>query len=160
MDLNLTLFGEVITFAILVFVTVKFIWPPLTKAMDARQKQIADGIAAAERSQKSLNLAREKIRKDLKAAKTDAVTILNQASRQAAQTLEEARKQAGVEGAKIIASAKDDITAEVILTKQNLQKYIADLVIAGTEKVLQEKLTAEIDQKLVDRIIEELKVGQ
>lgn len=156
MDINVTLFGEIITFALLVWVTMKYIWPPLTKALDARQKKIADGLEAAEKSKRNLELTEKNITKQLREAKLSASTIIDQANQRVAQMIEEAKQTASEEGKKLLTVAQSGIAAETENAKHLLQKEIANIVLEVTHKVLQQKITPEINQQLVDQFIVEI----
>ncbi len=156
MNINATLIGEMITFAILVWVTMKYIWPPLQKAMRDREKKIADGLEAAERGQKSLQLAEQRATKQLKQAKIEAENIKNDANMQAAQLVEKGKEKAQQEAKKIFTSAQSDIATEAEKTKQQLRGQIATLVLAAAEKVLQGSIDAAANQKLIDKFIEEI----
>jgi F-type H+-transporting ATPase subunit b len=156
MDINLTLFGEIITFALLVWVTMKYIWPPLLKAMDERQKKIADGLEAAEKSKRNLELTEKNITKQLREAKIEASVIIDQANQRMAAIIEEAKKNASEEGKKMLAVARSGIATEVENAKQQLQKELAGMVMTTTAKILQQQINPEINQKLVDQFITEL----
>jgi F-type H+-transporting ATPase subunit b len=157
MDINLTLFGEMLTFAILIWVTLKYIWPPISKAMHDRQKLIADGLAAAERGEKSLELAKKAIKNQFQKSKLDAAEIINQTDRRVAQMLEEAKRKADVEGAKILELAREEVSAEMEKARRELERQLIDLVFLVSEKVLEQNLSAQMDSLIVDRYIAELK---
>jgi F-type H+-transporting ATPase subunit b len=156
MDINMTLFGEMITFAILVWATMKYIWPPLTKAMQERQQKIASGLAAAERGQHALEIAQKNVAQQLQKAKDKAASILDQAHQQATNVIEEGRVKAQDECTKILAKAKLDLEQEINKTKQELQHQTAGLVIDTVEKVLQQKIDSSTQQKLVKQVITEI----
>jgi F-type H+-transporting ATPase subunit b len=156
MDINLTLFGEIITFALLVWVTMKYIWPPLVKAMAERQKKIADGLAAAEKSQRNLELTEKNIANQLREAKIEAAAIIAQTNQRSAQMIEEAKVKASEEGKKMLVVAKMGINAEVENAKQELRKDAAAMVLAITSKILKQEITPDINQKLVDQFIAEI----
>jgi len=156
MNLNVTLLGELITFMVLVWVTMKFIWPPMLKALQDREKKIADGLEAAERGQKNLELAQAKIKTQLQAAKTDASDILEQANLRSAQLIEAAKETAITEAKKIHDLAKSDVAKEVETARLDLQKQVADLVIKATEKVLQQNIDVAANRKLINKVIEEI----
>ncbi len=156
MNINLTLFGELITFAILVWVTMKFIWPPISKAMQEREQKIADGLAAAEKGKKTLELAEDRSKKQLRQTRIDATKIVDQANQRAAQVVEEAKTRASTEGKKLLALAKTDIAREHDKAKDQLRQQIASLVIETTEKILQRNVDDKINKGLVDKVIEEI----
>jgi len=156
MNINVTLFGELITFAVLVWVTMKYIWPPLTQAMQNRQQKIADGLEAAEKGQKSLDLAKEKVKTQLKNAKHQAVDIIDQANMSAAKLVEAGKDKAHEDAKKILALAQSDVATQAEKAKQQLHGEIATLVIAATRKVLQKNIDVNANQKLIDKFIEEI----
>ena len=156
MNINMTLFGEMLSFAILVWVTVKYVWPPLTKAMQERQEKIASGLAAAERGQHALEIAQKNVAQQLQVAKDKAASILDQAHQHATNVIEEGRVKAQDECAKILAKAKLDIEQEVNKTKRTLQNQTADLIIDTVAKVLQQKIDSTEQQKLIKQIITEI----
>jgi F-type H+-transporting ATPase subunit b len=156
MDINMTLFGEMITFAVLVWATMKYIWPPLTKAMQERQQKIAAGLAAAERGQHALELAQKNVNQQLQAVKTKAALILDQAHQQATNLIEEGRINAQNEYAKILTKAKLDLEQEINKTKRELQQQTANLVIAATKKILQQKVDETTQQQLINQLIAEI----
>jgi len=156
MSINITLLGEMLTFAVLVWVTMKYIWPPLTKVMEERQKKIAAGLEAAQQGQYALELAQKNIAGQLHEAKAKVVVILDQANQQANNLIEESRIKAQSECAKILAKSKLDIEQEINKTQQELQQQTASLVIAATEKILQQKIDAATQQKLINQLIAEI----
>jgi F-type H+-transporting ATPase subunit b len=153
MDINITLLGEMLTFAVLVWVMMKYIWPPLMKAIEERQQKIADGLAAAERGKNELELAQTNIAEQLRQTKNKAIVILNQASAQANDCFEKKKAEAEEERIKLLAQAKIDIEQEVNSAKYILQQQTADLVIAATEKILQQKIDSVAQKKLVNELI-------
>ncbi|CAL7963365.1 ATP synthase subunit b 1 [Gammaproteobacteria bacterium] len=156
MDINITLFGEMLTFAVLVWATMKYIWPPLIKIMEERQKKIAAGLEAAQQGQYALEAAQKNIAGQLNGAKAKVAIILDQANQQANNLIEEGRIKAQSEYAKILAKSKLDIEQEINKTKQELQQQTASLVIAATEKILQQKIDTATQQKLINQLITEI----
>jgi F-type H+-transporting ATPase subunit b len=156
MDINITLFGEMLTFAVLVWFTMKYVWPPITKTMQERQQKIANGLAAAERGQEDLKLAQKEVLVQLNEAKTKAVSMLEQASLRANNLIEESRLKAQNESETMLIQAKADIAQEINKTKVELQQQTINLVIAATEKLLQQQVDDATQQKLTNQIITEL----
>ena len=152
MNLNLTLFGEMITFAIFVWFTMRFVWPPLMKAMEDRREKIAAGLAAAEKGKRDLELAQHKVTELLTEAKAQAAQLIESASHRANHIVEEAKAQAREEGDRLLAIAKMDIAREYVLARDTLMTEISSLVIAGAEKVLQH----EVNKSANDRIVLEM----
>lgn len=153
MDINVTLFGEMLTFAVLVWVMMKYIWPPLMKVIQERQEKIAEGLEAAEKSKHELELTKASISEQLNIAKTQAVAVLDRAHQQAEVFIEESRILVQAERAKMLVQAKLDLEREVNRIKRELQQQTADLVIAATEKILRQKIDSATQKKLIDELI-------
>lgn len=156
MNINLTLLGQMITFMILVGVTMKYIWPPMMKALDDRRKQIADGLEAAERGHHELELARHRATDYLRDAKVEAAKILDQASGRATRIIEDAKETARVEGQRLVNLAKDQIAQEAQMAKQQLLKQVASLAMSSAEKILEKKIDESVNNQLVDQLIDEI----
>lgn len=156
MTINLTLIGQMITFALLVWFTMRFIWPPLMKAMHERQKKIADGLAAAERSNRELELAKHQATKVLREAKLEASHIIEQANKRALQIQEEAREQARSDSHRILQNAEQEIQQLLNNAKHDLQKQIATVAMAGAEKILRKEITPDFHQVLLEQLAGEI----
>lgn len=156
MDINASLLGQAITFALLVIFTMKFVWPPLTNMMDERAKRIADGLAAADRGKQDLELAEKRAADKLREAKQQATDIIAQAEKRAAQIVDEAKDVARVEGERLIAGAKAEIDQEVYRAKESLRAQVADLAVAGAEKILRKEIDASKHAGLLASIQAEL----
>jgi len=143
MNINLTLFAQAATFAIFIWFTAKFVWPPLSRAIEARQKQVAEGLAAAERGKQDLQQAGVRTEAMLKEARDKAQEILAQAERRASQIIEEAKTSAGEESSRIKAGAMAEIDQEVSRARETLRTQVASLAVAGAEQILRR----EVDQK-------------
>jgi F-type H+-transporting ATPase subunit b len=155
-NINLTLLGQMISFMIFVGVTMKYIWPPMMKALDARRKTIADGLEAAERGHHELELARHKATEKLRDAKLDAAKIIDQATQRGARMIEDAKDKAREEGERLIALAKEQIAQETQHAKQQLIQQVASLVVVGAEKILGQKVDQSTNNHLVDQLIDEI----
>ncbi len=131
MNINLTLIGQLIAFAIFVWFCMKFVWPPITGAMDARQKKIAEGLDAAGRAERDLRLAQEKATEMLRDTKKTALEILDKANKTASEIVEEAKHTARTEGERLIANAKTEIDLEVNRVKEDLRAQVSVLAVAG-----------------------------
>ncbi len=153
MNINLTLLGEMLTFAVLVWVMMKYIWPPLMKALEERQQKIAAGLEAAERGKRALELAKDNVAEQLRQTKAEAAAMLSQAGEQASELAEKVRATAEEERVKILAQAKIDIEQEVNKAKDILQQQMAGLVIMATEKILKQKVDDVTQKKLIDELI-------
>lgn len=156
MNINLTLFGQTIAFAIFVWFTMKFVWPPITAAMQARQKKIAEGLDAAGRAQRDLQLAQEKAAQMLRESKEQAAQILDKANKTANAIVEEAKQQARSEGERLLASAKAEIEVEVNRAKDQLRAQVAALAVAGAEKILESSVDDKAHTDLVAKLASQL----
>lgn len=156
MNINLTLFGQTIAFAIFVWFTMKFVWPPITAAMQARQKKIAEGLDAAGRAQRDLQMAQEKAAQTLRETKEQAAEILDKANKTANAIVEEAKQQARSEGERLLASAKAEIEVEVNRAKDQLRAQVAALAVAGAEKILESSVDAKAHNDLVAKLASQL----
>jgi F-type H+-transporting ATPase subunit b len=156
MNFNLTLIAQAITFAILVLVIVKFVWPPLLNAIETRQKEIADGLAAAQEGRSALDVAAKKSEVTLNEAKQKASEIVVQAEKRATQIIEEAKSTAKVEGERIIAGAKAEIDQEVNRAKEGLRSQVSVLAIAGAEKILRKEIDGKAHSDMLSKLAAEL----
>ncbi|MBA2657285.1 MAG: F0F1 ATP synthase subunit B [Tatlockia sp.] len=156
MEINMTLVVQMLVFLAFVWFTMKFVWPPLSKAMEERQDKIADGLAAAERGRKELELAQHRVTDDLKHAKLQASTIIEKANRRAAQLVEEAKEEAKLEAQKQTKIAQEQLLQEINHAKDSLRKQVAQLAVAGAEKILSREIDAKTNSVLLDNLIEEL----
>lgn len=156
MNINLTLFGQTISFAIFVWFTMKFVWPPITAAMQARQKKIAEGLDAAGRAQRDLQLAQEKAAQTLRETKEQAAEILDKASKTANAIVEESKQQARSEGERLLVAAKAEIEVEVNRAKDLLRTEVAALAVAGAEKILEASVDSKAHNDLVAKLASQL----
>jgi F-type H+-transporting ATPase subunit b len=152
----LTLFGQTISFAIFVWFTMKFVWPPITAAMQARQKKIAEGLDAAGRAQRDLQLAQENAAQTLRETKEQAAEILDKASKTANAIVEESKQQARSEGERLLVAAKAEIEVEVNRAKDQLRAQVAALAVAGAEKILESSVDAKAHNDLVAKLASQL----
>ena len=156
MNINLTLIGQLIAFAIFVWFCMKFVWPPITGAMDARQKKIAEGLDAAGRAERDLKLAQEKATEMLRDTKKTAAELLEKANKTASEIIEEAKAQARVEGERLVANAKAEIDLEVNRVKEDLRAQVSVLAVAGAEKILGSSVDASAHNQLVEQLAAQL----
>lgn len=156
MNINATLLGQAISFALFVWFCIKFVWPPLMNAIEERQKKIADGLADAGRAAKDLELAQIKATEQLKEAKVTANEIIEQANKRKAQIVEEAKVEAQTERAKIIAQGQAEIENERNRVKDDLRKQVALLAIAGAEKILERTIDPEAHSDIVNKLVAEI----
>ncbi|MEN9947112.1 MAG: hypothetical protein RLZZ293_1498 [Pseudomonadota bacterium] len=153
MNINATLLGEVITFALLVIFTMKYVWPPINNMLEERAKQISDGLAAAEKGKQQLLDAEANIAQELKNIQNRAGEIIANAEKRADQIIEESKQKARIESEKIIADAKSQIEQDFLHMKEDLRLRVSELVIRGAEQVLR----VEIDQSRHEKILAQLK---
>ena len=156
MNPNITLLGQMITFAILIWFTVKFIWPPLMKAIEDRQKKIAEGLAAADNAQKNLAQAEEKVNEELKLARNKANEIIEQAHQRANQIVDQAKNDAVVEANRQKAMAEADIAASANRVREDLRKQVSALAVSGAEKLLKREIDANAHKALIDELAAQL----
>jgi F-type H+-transporting ATPase subunit b len=156
MNINATLLGQFITFAILVWFTMRYVWPPMTKAMHEREMKIAAGLEAAERSKRELEMGEQKVMAMISEAKSEASHIIEQANKRSAQFLDQAKEEAREEQKRIIALAQEEIVREVNQTKEALKKQLAILAIAGAEKIVRHHLDSAKQMALLDEFVAEI----
>lgn len=156
MDINATLFGQLITFGILVWFTMKYVWPPITKTMHEREKKIASGLEAAERSQRELEMAEHKALTIIREAKQQANQIIEQANLHSAKLIEEAKSNAKVEGQRIVDLAQGDIQREITQAKEMLKSQLVSLAVSGAEKIIQRNLDGKIQNDLLNELAAEI----
>jgi len=155
-NINLTLFGQMLAFVIFVWLCMKYIWPPILAAMAEREKKIADGLAAADRASHDLELAQEKAVERMKEAKEEAAGIIDAANKRAGQVIEEAKEAAVAEADRVKASAQAEIEQETNRAREALRSQVAALSLAGAEKVLGAEIDQQAHQELVDKLAAEL----
>jgi F-type H+-transporting ATPase subunit b len=156
MSITATFIFQMIVFLILVGFTMKYIWPPITAALDARAKKIADGLSAADRAKAELNTANKRVEEQLAAARTDAAQRLADAERLANSMIEEAKSRASEEGAKIVAQAKADAEQEAMKAREALREQVAALAVKGAEAILRKEVNPAVHADLLARLKTEL----
>ena len=152
MNLNLTLFAQAVTFALFIWFTVKFVWPPLLRAIETRQKTIADGLAEAERGRSSLADAQKQTAQILRDARNRAQEVMAAAEKSASQRIEESKSQAKTEGERLVAAAHAQIQQEVQSARQVLREQVALLAVAGAEKILKREVDAKAHASMLDQL--------
>lgn len=152
MNINATLLGQMLAFGILIWFTMKFIWPPLLAAIDERRKTIADGLSAAERAAQSLKDASTKSDEELKAARHQAAEIIASANKQAAQLLEQAKEHAGFEAERIRSAAKGELDREVAVAREVLKDKVGTLAVMGAAAILKREVDAKAHADLIGEL--------
>ena len=143
MSITFTLIAQAIVFALFIWFTAKFVWPPLMRAVEDRQKKIADGLAAAEKGNRSLAEASVKTEEQLKAARAQAQEILAAANKQAGQVVEQAKGTAQSEAERIKAAAREDVDREINRAREALRKQVGELAVAGAAQILKREINAQ-----------------
>lgn len=156
MNITVTLFAQMAAFILLIVFVNKVLWGPLSKMMEDRQKRIADGLSAADRAAKDLELAQEKAAGEIRAAREQGAQIVAMANKRASEIVEEAKGQARVEGDRILAAAKAEVDQEAHRAREQLRKQVAVLAVAGAEKVLSKSIDAKVHGELLDKLAAEL----
>jgi F-type H+-transporting ATPase subunit b len=156
MNLNLSMVAQAITFAAFIWFTVKFVWPPMLRAIEARQKTIADGLAAAEQGKRSLETSSKQAEAAIQDARGRAQDIIGQAEKRAAQMIDEARNAAKAEGNREKLAAKAEIEQEVTRAREQLRDRVASLAVAGAEKILRREVDAKAHGELLESIKRQL----
>ncbi len=156
MDINATILGQVVAFAIFVWFCMKFVWPPLITAMNARAEKIAHGLQAADQAGKDLELAKEKAAETLREAKHQAAALIEQANKRANQMVEEAKDQARAEGERLKSAAQSEIEQEINRARETLRAQVAALSIAGAEKILATSVDQAAHSKMLEQLAAEL----
>jgi len=155
-NINATLIGQSVAFFIFVVFCMKFVWPPVITALRERQKKIADGLDAANRANRDLELAHEKVANQLRDAKGQAAEIIEQAKRRATQIVDEARDQARVEADRVKAQAQAEIEQEINSTKDALRTQLGGLAVLGAEKILGSTIDQNAHAELVSKLAAEI----
>ena len=156
MNLTATMIGQSITFAFFVWFCMKYIWPPIINALETRKKQIADGLAAADRGKHSLELAARQAADNMRDAKAQAAEVLAQAEKRAAQMVEEAKQAAKEEGERQLAAAQANIAQETNRARESLREQVAALAVSGAEKILRREINPQTHADLLAQLKAEL----
>ena len=159
MNLNATLIIQLVVFLILSLVTMKFIWPPLIKAIEERQRKIAEGLASSERAEKSLADAKASATDIIKEARVQANKIVEQANRRSNEVVEEARGTAIAEGQRLLADARNEVTLESNRAREQLRREVALIAVAGAGKLLGREIDAKAHAELLDQLALEIERG-
>ena len=156
MSINATLFFQIIVFFVLVWFTMKFVWPPITKALDERAQKIADGLAAADRAKTELAAANQRVEKELSESRNVTASRLADAERRAQAIIEEAKARATEEGNKIVAAARAEAEQQSVKAREVLREQVSALAVKGAEQILRKEVDAGIHADLLNRLKTEL----
>lgn len=156
MNLNATLIGQMVAFAIFIYLTYRYVWPPIVNAMAERTKRIADGLQAADRAEKDLELAQQKVVEQLTASKKEAAAIIDQANKRAIEIVEEAKAKALVEAERVKVAAQAEIAQATARAREELRAKVVTLALAGAEKILESSIDQNAHNELVNKLAAEL----
>ena len=156
MNINATLFLQAIVFAILVWFTMKFVWPPITKALDERAQKIADGLAAADKAKAELSSANKRVEAELATSRNETAGRLADAERRAQTIVEEAKVRASEEANRIIAAAKAEAEQQSVKARETLRDQVAALAVKGAEQILRKEVNPGVHADLLSRLKTEL----
>jgi F-type H+-transporting ATPase subunit b len=151
-----TLIIQLIVFLILVGFTMKFVWPPITAALDERARKIADGLAAADKAKSELSVANKRVEEELAKSRNESAVRLAEAERRAQSMIEEAKARATEEGGKIIAAAKVEAEQQTVKAREALREQVAALAVKGAEQILRKEVNAGVHADLLGRLKTEL----
>ena len=156
MSINATLFVQAIVFLILVLFTMKFVWPPIAKALDERAQKIADGLSAADKAKTELTAVNKRVEQELAQTRNETTSRLADADRRAQSIIEEAKARATEEGNKLIAAARAEAEQQAIQAREALREQVAALAVKGAEQILRKEVNASVHADLLNRLKTEL----
>jgi F-type H+-transporting ATPase subunit b len=155
-NFNATFIGQMVAFIIFIYLTSRFVWPPIVAAMAERTQRIADGLQAADRAEKDLELAKQKVTEQLSSAKKEAAVIIDSANKRAIEIVEEAKDKARVEGDRLKVAAQAEIEQATSRAKEELRSKVVVLALAGAEKILESSIDQNTHNELVNKLAAEL----
>lgn len=156
MSINATFFAQLVVFFLLVVFTMKFVWPPITKALDERAHKIADGLAAADKAKIELSVANRRVEEELAKSRNETASLLADAERRAMAIIEEAKSRATEESSKIVAAAKSEADQQTVKAREALREQVAVLAVKGAEQILRKEVNASVHADLLTRLKTEL----
>jgi len=156
MNINATLFAQALVFLILVLFTMKFVWPPIAKALDERASKISEGLAASDKAKSELAVANKRVEEELGKSRNESAARLADAERRAQSVIEEAKARATDEAAKIVAAAHQEAQAAVFKARESLREEVAVLAVKGAQQILQREVNAGVHAELLARLKTEL----
>jgi len=155
-SINATFFAQLVVFFLLVVFTMKFVWPPITKALDERAHKIADGLAAADKAKTELSAANRRVEEELAKSRNETASLLADAERRALAIIEEAKTRATEEAGKIVSAAKSEADQQTIKAREVLREQVAVLAVKGAEQILRKEVNAGVHAELLTRLKMEL----
>lgn len=156
MNINLTLVSQAVAFAIFIWFVVRFIWPPLMQAIETRQKNIAEGLAAADKARSELSAANKRVEDELARTRNEAAARMADVERRAQALMEEAKTRAAEEGNRIIAAAQAEAGQQMVKAREALREQVAVLAVKGTEQILRREVNMAVHADLLNRLKTEL----
>lgn len=156
MNINATLIGQMLSFVVFVWFTMKYVWTPIMGALDARRKEIADGLATAERGRTEQKLAQERAAEYLKEAKAQGAEVIGQAQKRATEIIDEAKQEARAEGERLLAAAKAEIEREANRAREELRVRVGELAVLGAERILRREINADAHREIVNALAKEI----
>ncbi len=156
MSINLTLFGQLISFTMFAWICMRFIWPPLIGIMRERQQTIAAGLEKAEEAERKLEQSSDAAAQELEQAKAKSAELIDQANKRASQIIEDAKIQARQEGERLNKAAQAEIEQEVNRAKEHLRAEVSTLAMQGAEKILETTIDRHVHQQMLDRLAAQL----
>lgn len=156
MNINGTLIGQMITFALLVWFTMKYVWPPLMQALEDRKKKIAEGLAAADKGRHEMELAEKRATTLLREAKNQAADIVNLAQKRANELVDESKSTAKDEGERIVTAARAEIDREIQKAKEGLRKEVSILAVTAAEQILEKEVDREKHKAIIENLDKQL----
>jgi F-type H+-transporting ATPase subunit b len=156
MNLNATLIAQIVVFMILWWFTMKFVWPPITKALDERASKIADGLAAADKAKSELASANQRVQLELSQSREEIAKRLADAEKRGISLVDDAKARASAEAAKILADAKAEADQMVVQAREALREQVAALAVKGAEQILRREVSADVHADLLSRLKSEL----
>jgi F-type H+-transporting ATPase subunit b len=156
MNFNLTLIGQMISFAVFVWFTMTYVWTPIVKALDARKTKVAEGLAAAEHGHKEQELGRKRALESMHAAKVHASEVIGQAQRRATEIIEQAKQDARAEGEGMLVSARAELEQETNRAREGLREKVGELAVAAAQKILEKEINAAAHKSIVDSFAKQI----
>jgi len=155
-SINATFFAQLVVFFLLVMFTMKFVWPPIARALDERAQKIADGLAAADKARDDLLSVNQRVEAELARSRTETASRLAEAERRALTIIEEAKVKAAEEGGKIVAAAQAEAEQQAVKAREALREQVAVLAVKGAEQILRKEVNAGVHADLLSRLKTEL----